>query len=87
VPKLFLKVEPGAILANDTLVNLVRGWPALTEKTFAIGLLVLGYFASRWWSDALIAVAVLVTIGALLKYIEDRKNHAALVKLWVELDD
>jgi haloalkane dehalogenase len=25
--------EPGAILANDTLVNLVRRWPALTEKT------------------------------------------------------
>ena len=34
-PKLFLKAEPGAILANDTLVNLVRGWPALTEKTVA----------------------------------------------------
>jgi haloalkane dehalogenase len=33
VPKLFLKAEPGAILTNDTLVNLVRGWPALTEKT------------------------------------------------------
>jgi haloalkane dehalogenase len=33
VPKLFLKAEPGAILANDRLVNLVRGWPALTEKT------------------------------------------------------
>ena len=32
VPKLFLKAEPGAILANDTLVNLVRGWPALTER-------------------------------------------------------
>jgi haloalkane dehalogenase len=28
VPKLFLKAEPGAILTNDTLVNLVRGWPA-----------------------------------------------------------
>src|SRR5262245_55257083 len=27
VPKLFLKVEPGAILTNDRLVNLVRGWP------------------------------------------------------------
>jgi hypothetical protein len=26
---------PGAILANDRLVNLVRGWPALTEKTVA----------------------------------------------------
>jgi haloalkane dehalogenase len=35
VPKLFLKAEPGAILANDTLVNLVRGWPALTERTVA----------------------------------------------------
>ena len=35
VPKLFLKVEPGAILANNTLVNLVRRWPALTEKTVA----------------------------------------------------
>ena len=34
-PKLFLKAEPGAILTNDTLVNLVRGWPALTEKTVA----------------------------------------------------
>lgn len=31
VPKLFLKAEPGAILANDTLVGLVRSWPALTE--------------------------------------------------------
>ena len=35
VPKLFLKAEPGAILAVDRLVNLVRGWPALTEKTVA----------------------------------------------------
>jgi haloalkane dehalogenase len=35
VPKLFLKAEPGAILANETLVNLVRAWPALTEKTVA----------------------------------------------------
>jgi haloalkane dehalogenase len=35
VPKLFLKAEPGAILTSDTLVNLVRGWPALTEKTVA----------------------------------------------------
>ena len=33
VPKLFLKAEPSAILANDSLVNLVRGWPVLTEKT------------------------------------------------------
>src|SRR5262249_53315042 len=28
----FLKAEPGAILANDRLVNLVRKWPAVTEK-------------------------------------------------------
>jgi haloalkane dehalogenase len=35
VPKLFFKAEPGAILANDKLVNLVRGWPALTEKMVA----------------------------------------------------
>src|ERR1700753_2640142 len=33
VAELFLKAEPGAILASDRLVNLVRGWPALTEKT------------------------------------------------------
>jgi len=35
LPKLFLKAEPGAILTNDTLLRLVRGWPALTEKTVA----------------------------------------------------
>ena len=35
VPKLFLKVEPGAILTNDALLSLVRKWPALTEKTVA----------------------------------------------------
>jgi len=35
VPKLFLKVEPGAILSNDKLINMLRGWPALTEKTVA----------------------------------------------------
>ena len=35
VPKLFLKAEPDAILANDRLINLVRKWPALTEKTVA----------------------------------------------------
>ena len=35
MPKLFLKAEPGAIFANDRLVNLVRGWPTLTEKTVA----------------------------------------------------
>ena len=33
VPKLFLKAEPGAILASEKLVNLVRSWPALTEKS------------------------------------------------------
>lgn len=33
VPKLFLKVEPGAILTNAHLVGLVRSWPALTETT------------------------------------------------------
>jgi len=32
VPRLFLKAEPGAILANYTLINLVRRWPALTEN-------------------------------------------------------
>jgi haloalkane dehalogenase len=35
VPKLFFKAEPGAILTNDRLLSLVRGWPALTEKTVA----------------------------------------------------
>jgi hypothetical protein len=35
VPKLFLKAEPGAFLANDTLAKLARGWPAVTEKTVA----------------------------------------------------
>jgi haloalkane dehalogenase len=35
VPKLFLKAEPGAILTLDRLVNLVRGWPSLTEKSIA----------------------------------------------------
>ena len=35
VPKLFFKAEPGAILTVDRLINLVRGWPALTEKTVA----------------------------------------------------
>ena len=29
------KSVPGPILANDRLVNLVRGWPATTEKTVA----------------------------------------------------
>jgi haloalkane dehalogenase len=35
VPKLFLKVEPGAFLADETLVSLVCKWPALTEMTVA----------------------------------------------------
>ena len=33
VPKLFLKAEPGAILASEKLVNLVRSWRALTERS------------------------------------------------------
>jgi haloalkane dehalogenase len=33
VPKLFLKAEPGAILASDWLVDFVRGWPAQEEVT------------------------------------------------------
>jgi haloalkane dehalogenase len=33
VPKLFVKAEPGAILASDWLLNFVRGWPAQTEVT------------------------------------------------------
>ncbi len=33
IPKLFFKVEPGAILVVDRLINLVRGWPNLTERT------------------------------------------------------
>jgi len=32
-PKLFFKVEPGAILTNDALVAAVRAWPNLTEVT------------------------------------------------------
>ena len=35
IPKLFFKAEPGAILTNDRLFNLVRNWPALIEKTVA----------------------------------------------------
>jgi haloalkane dehalogenase len=35
VPKLFLEAEPGAILTNDTLLKLVRRWPALPEKSVA----------------------------------------------------
>jgi haloalkane dehalogenase len=35
VPKLFVKGEPGAILASDALVDFVRGWPAQTEVTVA----------------------------------------------------
>jgi haloalkane dehalogenase len=33
VPKLWLKSEPGGILAGDALVKFVRGLPALTEMT------------------------------------------------------
>src|SRR5262244_1811535 len=32
-PKLFFKVEPGAILTNDKLLAAVRAWPNLTELT------------------------------------------------------
>src|SRR5262245_30286567 len=35
VPKLFLRAEPGAILANRALVDSVRGWPAQNELTVA----------------------------------------------------
>ena len=31
VPKLFVKSEPGAILASDAMVDFVRGWKAQTE--------------------------------------------------------
>jgi haloalkane dehalogenase len=33
LPKLFFKVEPGAILTNDKLLAAVRAWPNLTELT------------------------------------------------------
>ncbi|MGW5233003.1 haloalkane dehalogenase [Streptomyces nodosus] len=33
VPKLFVKAEPGAILASDWLLDFVHGWPAQTEVT------------------------------------------------------
>jgi haloalkane dehalogenase len=32
-PKLFFKVEPGAILTNHKLLAAVRAWPNLTELT------------------------------------------------------
>jgi haloalkane dehalogenase len=35
VPKLFVKGEPGAILASGALVDFVRGWPAQAEVTVA----------------------------------------------------
>ena len=35
VPKLFIKVEPGAILANPRMVEFVRTWPAQTEVKVA----------------------------------------------------
>jgi haloalkane dehalogenase len=35
VPKLFLRAEPGAILASDWLLDFVRGWPAQTEVPVA----------------------------------------------------
>ena len=51
VPKLFLKVEPCAIVANDTLVNLVRGWPALAEKDGGGDQFRSGRFAGRDRAD------------------------------------
>ena len=33
VPKLFVKSEPGGILAGDAMVDSVRRWPAQTEVT------------------------------------------------------
>jgi haloalkane dehalogenase len=35
VPKLFVKGEPGALLASGELVDFVRGWPAQAEVTVA----------------------------------------------------
>jgi haloalkane dehalogenase len=35
VPKLFVKAEPGGILASKAMVDFVRGWPAQTEVTVA----------------------------------------------------
>jgi haloalkane dehalogenase len=35
VPKLFVKAEPGAVLASDWLLDVVRGWPAQTEVKVA----------------------------------------------------
>jgi haloalkane dehalogenase len=35
VSKLFVKAEPGAILASDWLLDFVRGWPAQAEVTVA----------------------------------------------------
>jgi haloalkane dehalogenase len=35
VPKLFLRAEPGAILASDWLLDFVRGWPAQVEVAVA----------------------------------------------------
>ena len=35
VPKLFVKAEPGGILAGGTVLDLARKWPAQTEVTVA----------------------------------------------------
>ena len=35
VPKLFVKAEPGGMLASDAMVDFVRGWPTQTEVTVA----------------------------------------------------
>src|SRR5258706_13289163 len=35
VPKLFVKAEPGGVLATDAMVDFARGWPAQAELTDA----------------------------------------------------
>jgi haloalkane dehalogenase len=35
VPKLFVRAEPGGILASSAMVDFVRGWPAQAEVTVA----------------------------------------------------
>jgi haloalkane dehalogenase len=35
VPKLFLKAEPGGILAHGAVLDSARGWPVQTEVTIA----------------------------------------------------
>jgi haloalkane dehalogenase len=35
VPNLFVKAEPGGILASSAMIDFVRGWPAQAEVTVA----------------------------------------------------